>query len=135
MLIRLLQNAVAVANCLLGLVLVAVYGPALLHIHILSMTLAQEVLLLVAGSVFPLAIVTFRYPLFGGMAQFALAYIGNQLLHEAPLRTLRDFSVASMIVALTIIFSAVLRGILEITQEAFGEAQDSDDRSAGQAAA
>ena len=87
----------------------------------------QQVLVLVAGSALPLAVLAVRFPVVGGMAQFSAAYIGNQLLHEAPLRVLREFSCVSMGIALAILFLAVFRGILEITQEAFGEAEDTDE--------
>jgi uncharacterized membrane protein len=70
----------------------------------------------------------------GGMAQFSAAYIGNQLLHEAPMRILREFSWVSMGIALAILFLAVFRGILEITQEAFGEAEEADEQPVMRAA-
>ncbi len=132
--VRLLQNAVGAGNCLFGLILLALYGPALLHIRAWPLGLGQEVLLLVAGSVLPLAVVALRFPLIGGMGQFATAYIGNQLLHEAPLRVLRDFSSVSMAIALAIVLIAVFQGILEITQEAFGEIDDTDEQQAARAA-
>ncbi|MFP5226590.1 MAG: hypothetical protein ACLGXA_03090 [Acidobacteriota bacterium] len=132
--IRPLQNVVAVGNCLFGLMLAALYGPALVHIRAWPLSLGQEVLLLVAGSALPLAVVALRFPLVGGMAQFSMAYIGNQLLHEAPLRVLRDFSAVSMGIALTMLVIAVFRGILEITQEAFGEIEEADEQQAARAA-
>lgn len=132
--IRGLQNVLGTVNCLLGMALLALYGPSLLHIHAWPVTLVQDVLLLVAGSVLPLALLALRFPLVGGMAQFATAYIGNQLLHEAPLHTLRQFSTVSMIAALVIILLAVSRGILEVTQEAFGEIEDAEEQHAARAA-
>jgi hypothetical protein len=69
-----------------------------------------------------------------GIAQFSSAFIGNQMLHDAPLPDLRAFSSASMVLALAIIFIAVLRGILEITQEAYGEVEDRDEKRATGAA-
>ena len=128
--IRRLQNACTTGNCVFGLVLLALYGPALLHSQAWPPSLMQQVLLLIAGSALPLAVVALRFPLVGAMAQFTTAYLGNQLVHEAPLRTLRDFSSVSMSIALVILFVAVFRGILEITQEAFGEADDTDEQRA-----
>ena len=129
--VRLLQMMVAAGNCLFGLLLLAIYGPALVHSHAWPPTLGQQVLVLVlvlvAGSAFPLAVLAMRFPVVGGMAQFSAAYIGNQLLHEAPLRVLREFSWVSMGIALAILFLAVFRGILEVTQEAFGEAEEPDE--------
>ena len=91
-------------------------------------------LLLVAGSVFPLAVLAVRFPLVAGIAQFSTAFIGNQLLHESPWPDLRICSSASMALALAVLFVAVLRGILEITQEAFGEAEEPDEQPAAGAA-
>jgi hypothetical protein len=39
-----------------------------------------------------------------------------------------------MVLALALLFVAVFRGILEITQEAFGEAEDTDEKQAAGAA-
>jgi hypothetical protein len=132
--VRLFQYVVASANCFFGLVLLALYGPALLHGHAWPPSLQQQVLLLVAGSALPLAVLAMRFPVIGGLAQFSAAYIGNQLLHEAPLHILRQCSWASMIFALAILFLAVFRGILEVTQEAFGEAEDADEKQLMRAA-
>jgi len=132
--VRLLQNLVSAGNCLFGLLLLAIYGPALEHSRVWPPTLQQQVLLLVAGSVLPLAVLVLRFPVVGGLVQFSAAYIGNQLLHEAPLRVLREFSWVSMGIALAILFLAVFRGILEVTQEAFGEAEEADEEQLMRAA-
>jgi hypothetical protein len=132
--IRLLQNTVVGGNCLFGLLLLALYGPTLLHSRVWPPALEQQALLLVAASVLPLALLALRFPIVAGMAQFATAFIGNQLLHEAPLPDLREFSSLSMTIALAILFVAVFRGILEITQEAFGQAEDQDEKRAAGAA-
>jgi len=132
--VRLLQNVVAGGNCFFGILLLAIYGPALEHSQAWPPGLEQQVLLLVAGCVLPLAIVVLRFPVIGGMAQFSAAYIGNQMLHEAPLRVLREFSRISMGIALAILFLAVFRGILEVTQEAFGEVEDTDEEQLMRAA-
>jgi hypothetical protein len=132
--VRLLQNGLAVGNCLFGLLLLALYGPALIHTRAWPPGLEQQVLLLVVGAVVPLAILAIRFPLVAGIAQFSTAFIGNQLLHESPLHGLRAFSSASMTIALAILFVAVFVGILEITQEAFGEIEDQDEKRAADAA-
>jgi hypothetical protein len=132
--VRLLQNGLAVGNCLFGLLLLALYGPALIHTRAWPPSLEQEVLLLVVGVVVPLAILAVRFPLIAGIAQFSTAFIGNQILHESPLPGLRAFSSASMTIALAILFVAVFAGILEITQEAFGEIEDQDEKQSAEAA-
>jgi Na+/phosphate symporter len=132
--VRILQNVLLAGNCLFGLLLLVLYGPPLLHTRAWPPSLEQEVLLLVAGSVFPLAVLAVRFPLVAGITQFSTAFIGNQLLHEAPLPDLRVCSSASMALALALLFVAVLRGILEITQEAFGEAEEPDEQQAAGAA-
>lgn len=132
--VRLLQNVFAAANCFFGFWLLAIYGPALLQLRAWRPGLEEQVLVLVAGAVLPLAILAFRFPLIAGIAQFSAAYIGNQLLHDSPLPDLRSLSSVSMVIALAILFIAVFRGILEITQEAFGEAEDHDQERAARAA-
>jgi Na+/phosphate symporter len=132
--VRILQNVLLAGNCLFGLLLLVLYGPPLLHTRAWPPSLEQEVLLVVAGSVFPLAVLAVRFPLVAGITQFSTAFIGNQLLHESPLPDLRVCSSASMALALALLFVAVLRGILEITQEAFGEAEEPDEQQAAGAA-
>jgi hypothetical protein len=132
--VRVLQNVFAVGNCLFGALLLAVYGPTLLHTRAWPPSLEEQVLLLVVGSVLPLAVLALRFPLVAGIAQFSAAFIGNQLLHDAPYPTLRGCSSASMVLAIVILFIAVFRGILEITQEAFGESEDTDERRSAGAA-
>jgi hypothetical protein len=132
--VRLVQNICVAGNCLFGLLLLTVYGSALVHGHVWPLSLDRQVLFLVAGTAFPLALLAVRFPLLGGMTQFSTAYLGNQILHEAPLHALREFSAASMTVALVIVFVAVLRGILEITQEAFGETEHPDEERVASAA-
>jgi hypothetical protein len=132
--VRLLQILVAAGNCLFGLLLLAIYGPALVHNHAWPPSLGQQVLVLVAGTALPLAVLAMRFPVIGGMAQFCAAYLGNQLLHEAPLRVLREFSWLSMGMALAVLFLAVFRGILEVTQEAFGETEEAEEQQMMRAA-
>jgi hypothetical protein len=132
--VRLLQNIFTAGNCVFGSLLLALYGPTLLHSRSWPPSLEHQVLLLVAASVMPLAVLAVRFPLVAGIAQFSSAFIGNQMLHEAPLPDLRAFSSVSMVLAVAILFIAVFRGILEITQEAFGESEDQDEKRATGAA-
>jgi hypothetical protein len=126
MVLRRVHTVLIAGNCFLGALLLGLYGPILLHTRGWPPSLEQQVLLLVASSVLPLAILAVRFPLVAGIAQFSTAYIGNQLLHDAPLPDLRAFSSISMIAALVILLVALFRGILEITQEAFGEVRDQE---------
>jgi hypothetical protein len=132
--VRYLQISLAVGNCLFGLLLLEKYGRALLHAQAWPPNLDQQVLLLVAGSVLPIALCGLRFPLAAGLFQFSSAFIGNQLLHDAPLPDLRFCSSISMTMAFAILAVTVLRGILEVTREAFGEAEDQDEKQAARAA-
>ena len=134
MVLRRVHTALIGGNCFFGLLLLGLYGPILIHTRAWPPSLAQEALLLVAASVVPFAVLSVRFPLVAGIAQFSTAYIGNQLLREAPLPELRAFSSISMMLALVILAVAVFRGIFEITQEAFGEAEPQEKkRTAGAA--
>lgn len=134
MVLRFAHTVLIGGNCFLGVLLLGLYGPILLETRAWPPCLVQEVLLFVAASVLPLAVLSMRFPLVAGIAQFSTAYIGNRLLHDAPLPGLRAFSSISMMLALVILSVAVFRGILEITQEAFGEAEDRDEKRATDAA-
>jgi hypothetical protein len=134
MVLRRVHTVLIGGNCFLGLLLLGLYGPILLHTRAWPPSLSQESLLLVAASVLPLAVLSVRYPLVAGIAQFSTAYIGNQLLRVAPLPELRVFSSISMMLALLILLVAVFRGVLEITQEAFGEVERQDEKPAAGAA-
>ncbi len=138
MVLRRVHTVLIAGNCFLGALLLGLYGPILLHTRAWPPSLEQQALLLVASSVLPLAVLAVRFPLVAGIAQFSTAYIGNQLLHDAPLPDLRVFSSVSMVAALVILLVALFRGILEITQEAFGEVPDQEmdadeERAAGAA--
>jgi hypothetical protein len=132
--VRHLQISLAAGNCLLGLLLLEKHGRTLLLSHAWPPSLEQQVLLLVAGSVLPAALFSLRYPLVAGIFQFSSAFIGNQLLHEAPLPDLRLISAISMTMGFAILAVTVFRGILEVTREAFGEAEDQDEKQAAGAA-
>lgn len=126
MVLRRVHTILIGANCFFGALLLGLYGPILLHTRAWPPTLEQQVLLLVPASVLPLAVLAVRYPLVAGITQFSTAYIGNQLLHDSPLPDLRAFASLSMIAALVILLVALFRGILAITQEAFGEVPDQE---------
>jgi hypothetical protein len=130
--LRLLQIGLVAADGLFGLILIVRYGSTILAHQ--RWPFEQQVALLVAGFVLPLAVASLRYPLAAGIGQFATAFIGNQLLHDAPLPALRLCSVISMVLALAMLVAAVFRGIFEITQEAFGQAEDQDEKRAAGAA-
>ncbi len=82
----------------------------------------------------PIAILSLRFPLAAGIAQFSTAFIGNQLLHDSPLLDLRACSSVSMALSMAILFAEVFRGIHEVTREAFGEIEDQDEKRAAEAA-
>ena len=126
----LLQRVLAVADCLFGLALLGLYGGTLLHTRVWPPTLEQRAVLLVAVSVLPIAALGLRCPLAAGIVQFGTAFIGNQLLHESTLPDLRALSSLSMALSGAILAAAVFRGIFEITQEAFGQAEDQDEKRA-----
>jgi len=130
--LRLLQIGLTGGDSLFGSFLLVRYGGTILAHH--GWPLEQQLALLVAGSVLPLALATLRFPLAAGIAQFSAAFLGNQFLHDAPLPDLRLCSLISMMLALAILVAAVFRGIFEITQEAFGQAEDQDEESTAGAA-
>jgi len=132
--LRVFQKVLGVANCAYGVLLLSRFGRPLLHLAAWPPTLEQQVILLVAGSVLPIGLIGLRFPLFAGIAEFACAYIGNQMLHEAPLTDLRFFSTISMAAGFTILAFAVFHGILEVTREAFGQTEDTDEKRAQGAA-
>lgn len=132
--LRVLQVLLAVGNCLYGGLLLTRYGQPALHPGAWPPALEQQVVLLVAISVLPTALVGLRFPLIAGIVEFASGFIGRQLLHEAPLADLRTFAGISMAVGFAILAVAVLRGIVDVTREAFGEAEDQDEKRARGAA-
>lgn len=132
--LRLLQTAVALGNCLYGALLLGLYARAALQPSVWPITLDQQVLWLVAISVLPIAAFGLRFPLAAGIVEFSTAFIGNQMLHDAPFPDLRLVSSISMTIAFVILGLLVFSGILQVTREAFGEAEDQDERQAHGAA-
>lgn len=121
MILRVLQILLAVANCVYGALLLWLYGSLALHLESWPPQAGEQVVLLVALSVLPAALVGLRFPIVGGILEFACAFIGRQLLHDAPLPDLLRYSRISMGVALAVLAIAVLRGITDVTREAFGD--------------
>ena len=132
--VRLLQLVLGVANCIFGLLLLERYGGSLVSQRAWPPSLEEQAIFLVAVILLPLAILGLRFPLLAGIAQFATAFIGNQLLHDSPFLGLRAFSSISMAMSMAILLLEVFRGILEVTQEAFGEIEDQDEKRAADAA-
>jgi len=130
MVLRRVHTVLIGGNCFLGLLLLGLYGPLLLHTRAWPPSLVQGVLVLIAVPVLPFAVLSMRFPLVAGIAQFSTACIGHQLLREAPLPELRAFSSISMLLALVILAVAVFRGIFAVTREAFGEAEPQDKNRA-----
>lgn len=129
-----LRAIVVVGNLLYGAQLVSVYARAALWPSIWPTTLDQQVVWLVALSVLPLAVLGLWRPLMAGILEFATAFLGNQMLHDAPYPGLRLVSSISMAVALVILGLVVFSGIVQVTREAFGEAEDLDEQQARGAA-
>jgi hypothetical protein len=126
--LRILQILLAIGNCFYGAFLLDRYGRVILHVQAWPLMLGQQVVLLVAISVLPTALVGVRFPLIAGIVEFACGFIGRQLLHDAPMADLKSYAAFSMGIAFAILAVAVVRGIVEVTQEAFGEIPDQDDK-------
>ncbi|HEX4037706.1 MAG TPA: hypothetical protein VHX37_06580 [Acidobacteriaceae bacterium] len=127
MTLRVLQLVLAVGNGLYGGLLLWTYSRAAFHTPLWPPSLDQQVLWLVAVSVLPAALIGLRWPLLAGILEFACAFLGSQLLHDAPRPDLRLVSSISMTIALVILALAVFHGILQVTREAFGEAEEQDE--------
>lgn len=127
MTLRTLQFALSLGNCLYGGLLLELYAHRAFHSPLWPPTLDQQVLWLVAVSVLPVALIGLRFPLITGILEFSCAFLGNQLLHDAPYPDLRLISSISMSIAFVILGLAVLRGILQVTREAFGDTDDQED--------
>jgi phosphatidylserine synthase len=132
--LRILETVVAVGNCVYGALLLGVYGREALHPPVGLPATDQQALWLVAIMVLPIAVFGLRYTLAAGILEFATAFVGNQMLHNAPFPDLRLVSSISMTIALVVLGLAVFNGILQVTREAFGEAEDPDEQQAHSAA-
>lgn len=130
MTLRILQLVLGVGNCLYGAVLLELYGSTALRVPLWPPSLDQQVLWMVALTVLPVAAVGLRYPLAAGILEFAFAFVGSQLLHDATWPDLRLVASISMTIAFILLGLTLIRGIVEVTREAFGEAEDQDERHA-----
>lgn len=91
-------------------------------------SLEQSVLLLIAGAVLPAALIGLRFPLPAGIFQFACAFIGLQMAHEEVRPNLYQVAHFSMLLAAAILAVKVLRGITEVTEEAFAEGREDSEK-------
>lgn len=127
MTLRTLQLALSIGNGLYGGLLLDLYARSAFHAPLWPLALDQQVLWLVAISVLPVALIGLRFPLIAGILEFSCAFLGNQMLHDAPYPDLRLISSISMAIAIVILGLAVLRGILQVTREAFGESEEQEE--------
>lgn len=128
MVLRMLQILLALGNCGYGLLLLQRYGNVAMQIHSWPLSLNQEVVLLIGISVLPAAVVSLRFPVIAGIFEFACAFIGLQLVHDESLAHLKYFAHISMFVAAGVLVVAVLRGITEVTHEAFHKPEVKEKR-------
>ncbi len=116
--LRILQILLAAGNCVYGILLFGQYQNAF-EMQKWPPAPDQLAVLLIALTVLPLAIVGLRFPLFAGIFEFACAFIGRQLAHNASPPALMNLAHDSMAIALAMLGLATLRGIIETTREAF----------------
>ena len=117
--LRLLQILLALGNCCYGAFLMLQYGPVFRQSYAWPLSLDQDVILLIGMSVLPIALLSLRFPIVAGILEFACAFIGLQLLHSDPLPHLTHYANVTMIMAAAVLAVAVLRGVTEVTYEAF----------------
>ncbi len=119
MALRVLQICLAGIDCVYGMLLLAGNGRTAWH---------EPALALIVFSVLPASVLAVRFPAPAAIGQFACAFLGRQFLHNGPWPDLRLYAALSMTLAVAIAGVAVVRGVVEITREAYGEAQHQDDR-------
>lgn len=119
MALRVLQFSLAGIDCAYGMLMLAGYGRGSWH---------RLALALIVLSVLPGGILAARFPAPAAIGQFACAFLGRQLLHNGPWPDLQLYAALSMTLAVAIVAVAVVRGVVEITREAYGEAEHQDDR-------
>lgn len=124
MALRALQYGLAGMDCLYGGLLLMHYAHGLRP----GGSWPALPLLLIAVPVLPAAVLSLRSPLVAGVVQFAAAFVGRQLLHNGPWPGLRLAAALSMTWGLALLIVVVFRGIVEVTHEAYGEADHQDDR-------
>jgi len=121
MALRVLQICLSGMDCAYGMLLLAGYGHSAWH---------QPALALIVFSVLPASVLAVRFPVPAAIGQFACAFLGRQFLYNGPWPDLRLSAALSMTLGLAIAGMAVLRGVVEITREAYGEKEQQDDRYA-----
>lgn len=124
MALRVLQICLAGMDCVYGMLLLAGYGRSAWHVTAWQ----QPGLALIVFSVLPASVLAVRFPAPAAIGQFACAFLGRQLLYNGPWPDLRLYGALSMTAAVAIVAVAVFRGVLEVTREAYGEAEHQDDR-------
>lgn len=128
--LRILETVVVSGDCFYGALLFSAYGREAFHPPVGLPAADLQALWLVAIMVLPIAVLGLRYTLAAGILEFATAFVGNQMLHNAPFPDLRLVSSISMTIALAVLGLTVFNGILQVTREAFGEAKDPDEQHA-----
>lgn len=124
MALRVLPICLAGMDCAYGMLLMAGYGRSAWHLtgsH-------QPALALIVLSVLPASVLAVRYPVPSAIGQFACAFLGRQMLHNGPWPDLQLYAAFSMTLAVALVAVAVIRGVVEITREAYGETEHQDDR-------
>jgi hypothetical protein len=121
MALRVLQICLAGIDCAFGMLLLAGYGRGAWH---------EPALALIVFSVLPASVLAVHFPTPAAIGQFACAFLGRQFLHNGPWPDLRLYGSLSMTLAVAIVGVAVIRGVVEITREAYGETEHQDDQYA-----
>lgn len=119
MALRVLQICLTGIDCAYGMLLLAGFGRGAWH---------HPALALIVLTVLPASVLAVRFPVRSAIGQFACAFLGRQLLHTGPWPDLRLYAAISMTLAVALVAVAVVRGVVEITREAYGEADHQDDR-------
>lgn len=128
MALRMLQVGLGGLDCTYGMLLLALYGRDVWHLggwHWLAVGL-------IVASVLPASVLSVRFPVPAGIGQFACAFLGRQMLHHGPWPDVELYAALSMTLAVALVGIAVVRGVVEITREAYGEAEQQDDRCAAE---
>lgn len=128
MALRALQYGLAGIDCLYGVLLVVHYAHGLRA----GGPWPELPLLLICLSVLPAGALALRSPMVAGLLQFACAFLGRELLQNWPNPGLRLCAALSMSWCLAMLVVVVFRGIVEVTLEAYGEAEHQDDRHAAE---
>lgn len=123
MALRVLQICLAAVDSACGALLLAEYGRSAWNL-----SGSQPAVALIVLSVLPASVLAVRFPVPSAIGQFACAFLGRQMLHNGPWPDLQLYAALSMTLAVALVAVAVARGVVEITREAYGEAEHQDDR-------